>query len=586
MVWKEKVEELESDQRMLSDLMEAIRNGEKGQVENLVGVIRTTTSNEQVSSYIATNFPRAVEEGPPNKASLETCRQPPQSPANRLFKAPFRIAIPLFKVPAKPWTTVTDDDGLVSHLLSLWFTWRHWCYPFIDRDTFVSAMQSGHETDGICTAALVNMILADACFDYNIPDNGHVPPSNEKPLQDLFYEEAKRHAETIAQKRPLPSIQFMAIQWMFLENRGINKLANVIMRDMIDRLKQFTKPSQCQDAMTQYGKEPISSAQQLAEYTGWAVFVSATAATFAVRNRPVMEPPTHWKAPLHRENLAEVWSPYPRENLPVPYPNCYLQHLSGLYDICYHISQCVFIDDDLNIKPVTRDSLEELHRDLMVWYNNLSNCAQVTGFKTPHTLSVYAQYHWAVLVLSKMTLTIQADDEDDSTLGLLIPVVRAQNMTSALAIAELVHLQSVNWGVDHIPISFLQPVNAALSVVVNDVNGDQCKSSFVKLAVALHGLSRCSVSAESMLRDLHLRLRQLQPMSSNNVGKMFKDADVYFGGSVFPPAVGVAAAGEAARAFGDGLMAESYEALVEKWSRFYIRDSSSLDSSSSWQNDK
>ncbi|KAK6365436.1 hypothetical protein LTS17_011155 [Exophiala oligosperma] len=585
MVWKEKVEELELDRKMLSDLMEAIRNGEKDQVENLVGIIRTTTSNEQVSSYISTNFSRAAEEGPPYKAS--TCQQPLQSPASRLFRATLGTAMPLFKVPAKPWTTVTDDDGLVSHLLSLWFTWRHWCYPFIDRDTIVSAMQSGRENDGICTAALVNMILADSCFDYDILDNGHVPPSNEKPLQDLFYEEARRYAETTTQKRLIPSIQFMAIQWMFLENRGISKLANVIMRDMIDHLKQFEKPSQYREAMTQPGKEPVSSAQQLAAYTGWAVFASTTAATFAVRNRPVMEPPTNWKAPLHRGNLTDVWSPYPRDNLPaVPHPICYLQHLSGLYDICYHISQRVFIDDNVNIKTVTCDNLEELHRDLTVWYDNISDCVQVTGFKTPHTLSLYAQYHWAVLVLSEMTLTLLAEGEDDSTLGLLVPVVRAQNMTSALAIADLVHLQSVNWGVDHIPISFLQPVNAALSVVVNDVNGDQCKSSFVKLAVALHGLSRRSVSAESMLRDLHLRIRQLQLMSSNHVENMFKDADVHFEGSVVSPAVGLAATGEAARAFGDGLMAESYEALVEKWSRFLTRASSSSDSSSSWQNDK
>ncbi|KAL6240268.1 hypothetical protein RBB50_012815 [Rhinocladiella similis] len=539
MVWKEKVEELESDQKLLSRLMEAIRNGHNGQVENLIGIIRTNTSKEQVSSYIATNFPHAAEEGSPYKAA--TWQQPPQSPASPLFRATLGTPRPLFKVPAKPWTTVTDDDRLVSHLLSLWFTWRHWCYPFIDRDSFVSAMQSGHETDGICTAALVNMILADACFDYDILDDNHVRPSDEKPLQDLFYKEAKRYAETTARKRSLPSIQFMAVQWMFLENRGIDKLAYVIMRDMTHHLKQFHKPGRSQEARTPPGKEPISSPQQLSAYTSWAVFVSTTAATFAVRNRPVMEPPINWQARLCHGEPADVWSPYPRVSpLAVAHPSCYLHHLSGLYEICYHISQCVFVDDTAKINPVARDSLEELH---------------------------------------------QAEDDDDATLALLFPVVRAQNMTSALAIADLVHLQSVYWGVDHIPISFLQPVNAALSIVINDLDGDQCKSSFVKLAVALHGLSRRSVSAESMLRGLHLRLRQLHLMSSDNFKNMFKDADIQFEGSVSSPATGVKPAGKAATAFGACPMAASYEALVEKWSQFHTRAPSSSDSSSSWQND-
>ena len=33
--------------------------------------------------------------------------------------------IPLYAGPACPWTTVTDDNGLVSHLISLYFTWNN-----------------------------------------------------------------------------------------------------------------------------------------------------------------------------------------------------------------------------------------------------------------------------------------------------------------------------------------------------------------------------------------------------------------------------------------------------------------------------
>ena len=51
-------------------------------------------------------------------------------------------------------------------------------------------------------------------FDYDNGEDDNGNPSIEKPLQDLFYEEAKRHAEATVQKRSLPLVQFMAVQWM------------------------------------------------------------------------------------------------------------------------------------------------------------------------------------------------------------------------------------------------------------------------------------------------------------------------------------------------------------------------------------
>lgn len=353
------------------------------------------------------------------------------------------------------------------------------------------------------------------------------------------------------------------------------------MQEMIHRLRQFDKPGRSQKPRTRRGKERVSGAQRLLGYTSWAAFVSTTAATFALQKRPMLEPPTTDKPPLCKGELGEVWLPYPRDHPPIhAHPNCHLHHTSTLYEICYNISQYLFVDDNPNSTSTTRDSLEELHRDLTSWYNSLSDCVQVNGVKAPHTLSVHAQYHWAVLVLSELIFTLQADDEDDATLSLLVPVVRAQHMTSALAIADLVHLQSVYWGVDHIPISFLQPVNAALSVVMNDLEAAERKSSFVKLAVALHSLSRRSVSAESMLRVLRLKIRQLRLMSSNDVADMFKDADVQFEGSVSSPAVGVAAIVEAV-GLGEGAMAEeTYNMLVEKWNKFHLGAPSSSGSSS------
>lgn len=70
--------------------------------------------------------------------------------------------IPLFEVPAKPWTKVTDDDYLVSHLVSLYFTWDHPCSQFLDQRIFLEHMKLGDLRSEFCTPLLVNSILSTA----------------------------------------------------------------------------------------------------------------------------------------------------------------------------------------------------------------------------------------------------------------------------------------------------------------------------------------------------------------------------------------------------------------------------------------
>lgn len=70
---------------------------------------------------------------------------------------------PPISVPAKPWTSVTDDDEFVSHLISLWFTWAHPWWHWVDETLFLPAMRAGNTANPNCSRYLVNMILADSC---------------------------------------------------------------------------------------------------------------------------------------------------------------------------------------------------------------------------------------------------------------------------------------------------------------------------------------------------------------------------------------------------------------------------------------
>lgn len=94
-------------------------------------------------------------------SSSESGRSSMDEPENEdISKTPME---PPFRVPAKPWTTLTDDDGFVSHLISLFLEWVNPFFRPLEEDLFIRAMQSGDLNSEYCSPLLVNSILAYAC---------------------------------------------------------------------------------------------------------------------------------------------------------------------------------------------------------------------------------------------------------------------------------------------------------------------------------------------------------------------------------------------------------------------------------------
>ena len=71
--------------------------------------------------------------------------------------------LPLYRLRAQPWTNVTTNDHLVSHLISYHFTWDAMFSLLIDRDCFLEAMARGDLECSYCSPFLVNSMLALAC---------------------------------------------------------------------------------------------------------------------------------------------------------------------------------------------------------------------------------------------------------------------------------------------------------------------------------------------------------------------------------------------------------------------------------------
>ena len=101
-------------------------------------------------------------------ASSDSCSPIISTPAYHTPRIKCRK--PLFDIKAKPWTDVTDDNRLVSHLISSLFTWEQNFSGMIEQESFINAAIAGDLSSPFCSPLLVNAMLANACRLYPVPN--------------------------------------------------------------------------------------------------------------------------------------------------------------------------------------------------------------------------------------------------------------------------------------------------------------------------------------------------------------------------------------------------------------------------------
>lgn len=164
---KRKMDSLEDDRDMLLQLISKLRGSSNSQVIQLLNLIRSNAPLDEIKDYMDKKMHDELETTPELMDIASSMRDCRVQSRRRVLDARRLSDDPLWDVPAKPWTSLTDDDAFVSHLVSLFFTWFHPHLNFIDRDRFIKDMQSGDPENSLyCSPFLVNAILADACVRF------------------------------------------------------------------------------------------------------------------------------------------------------------------------------------------------------------------------------------------------------------------------------------------------------------------------------------------------------------------------------------------------------------------------------------
>lgn len=84
-----------------------------------------------------------------------------QSVGHRLFlQVDDRLDIPTYHVPARPWTQITSDNGLVSHLISIFMSFSNLYWRYVEEDLVLKAMTAKDTDSEFCSPFLVNAMCA------------------------------------------------------------------------------------------------------------------------------------------------------------------------------------------------------------------------------------------------------------------------------------------------------------------------------------------------------------------------------------------------------------------------------------------
>ncbi|CAI7654529.1 unnamed protein product [Penicillium pancosmium] len=483
--FKRKIQSLEQDRNLLLQLMETIRSDNTRTAPGVLNLIRSNASVSEVRQFLDPDTISSSTDEKPTKVRRQTSR--------RYMDIKSLSDIPLYEVPAQPWTSVTDDSSFVSHLISLYFTWEHPVLNWIDRDLFLRDMRSKDLNSKFCSPVLVNSILGVACF-YSWYPEGFANPAEPSSRGEHFFKEAVRLLGEAEGKLTLTNLQARGDIYTSACVMGKDRLGWQYLVEIAECARQFINRREFFIRETKGDVQEVSRSIDTALH---GLFSLNPVATLSLQKPSIIKRPQLEYFPEYH-HPADNWTPYPRQaDALLAHTNCVKNGSFDLSVIMWEVSDYLFGDD----KPPTPDVtvIEGFYERLRMWTEALPECIDQKSNVTPGVMDLHMRYHNAVLIMFGFLLP--SLDESQSAEKERINGIRT---TSAREIGVVLNQFRSLWPVEYMPMNSMQYATIALFALLGSLEHEEDKKSFTDILISLRALARRLQLAKGMLRLIQL----------------------------------------------------------------------------------
>ncbi|PYH86897.1 C6 transcription factor [Aspergillus uvarum CBS 121591] len=522
---KRTADELSYHRDMLNDLLKVMRAEDQSYGLKLLEIIRNDASAEEIRAFIDEILGQDGGEskvGEEAGCKLEEIRRvidvegagPSFRP--KVMDIHYLCDEVPYRVPARPWTTVTEDADLVSHLVSLYFTWDYPFHAFLDREVFLEHMRRANPHSEFCSPFLVNALLTNACHfsDYS---EAYVDPGDVVTKGVDFLAEAERLKDEEPMKLSLAYLQGTLLLYERYSMSGKDDLGYRMLHQAIQTGHSLGLVGPRSPSLIP-GQLP-NDLEISVKRSAWGLFHIDTV-VHAEFLRPSLIDQVNFQRPdQHHQEDSDLWVPYPSHRpARASYLSQYFDHSCDLCEIARDISQTLFSLDGsvISIEHQHRTK-ERLFERLRGWYATLPDVFEPCRKPPPCIILLRMRYHTLVISLfshntrgTERSPGSEAPQTPESPPGCSPPLkYNAPSIvqSAARAISALTLLHRREYGISRAHHFAMYAINLALFTLLDPESFDILDQDFLSLASSFSSIASRSPLGRSLFHMFRQTVR-------------------------------------------------------------------------------
>ncbi|KAJ5481085.1 hypothetical protein N7539_006979 [Penicillium diatomitis] len=376
---KRTADELSYHRDLLNDIFKLVREADETKALDLLEIIRHNASPDELRAFINdtlsgldTSSSRTSADAASKLESMrELINVEGTTPVFRrkVMDIHYLCDEAPIKVPARPWTQVTGDDDLVSHLVSLYFTWDYPFNAFLDKDVFLKHMVNADPGSQFCSPFLVNALLSNACYFSEFSEAYVVPGDISSKGCDFLAE-----AERLRSELPLqPSLTTLQGLLLLYERYAMSRDDDLGYVRLHDAIRMGDTLGLVGNAGPKITSEQLSQDMDIScRRTAWGLFNVDTMIHTGFL-RPSLINHVNMRR-LDRDHMLDQsdWMPYPSHRDTRPsYFSLYFDESCNLSTISRDISRSMFASRSSILNPQQEQSRDVLYDRLQRWHEML-----------------------------------------------------------------------------------------------------------------------------------------------------------------------------------------------------------------------